>query len=470
MKPLLSSFLCFLSFYSQAASWTLKACIDTAIHRNITVNQGELSAVVNKQNVLQARAALAPNLNLTDAHNGYAGYSLNPNTYQYTNNSFSVNTPALSSSITLFNGFLLINTIHQNKLLYDASIQDVEKLKNDLALNIVAAYMQVLMDKESIHVVDSQIKGDSALYFETEKFVRFGKVAELNLFQVRSQLATDNLNKINGENQLQLDKLTLQQLMELPVRKDFEVTPIEAIEFLADNTPESVQLDSSAAIFLPQLKSTKLKTQAAEYSLKMAQSAWLPKLTLTGTLRTSYSSSKETYSVNQFLQESTIGYLNGNPADPVLSMVPVTNITSKSDPWTDQLKNSFNQLLSISLTVPIFNNLQVKTAVETAKINIQSSKLNEIQTRNDLRKNVEIACSNKVSSWRKLMATNDQLKLEERTMQDMNKKYAVGASTPTEIIIETNNFNRVSIGYVQAKFDYIMRMKIVNFYLGQPIY
>ena len=134
MRFIATVFFALTALVSQANTWSLKSCVDTAIKRNISVNQGQLSAVINKLNVLQAKAALAPNLNLTDGHNIYSGYSLNPASYQYTNNSFTVNTPALTSSVTLYNGFLLVNTIRQTQLIYDASVLDVEKLKNDKVL------------------------------------------------------------------------------------------------------------------------------------------------------------------------------------------------------------------------------------------------------------------------------------------------------------------------------------------------
>ncbi len=461
---------CSSYLFSQSKTWNLKACIDTAYKKNISLNQGKLNTDINKINYTQSRAAQLPNLNLTDGQNFNYGYSLDPYTYQYTNQYFATNSITLTSTVTLFNGYLLLNTVKQNKLIYDASALDVDKIKNDILLNVVAGYMQVLMDHDAIDVAQAQIESDNTQVDETEKFVKFGKVAELNLLQVQSQLAADKLTKVNTENQLQLDRITLLQIMNVPAMPDFDVERSELTDLFPEIPVSTEEIDKISEGFLPQIKSAAIKTNAAVFSLKMAKSGWYPKLTLSGSLRSGYSSLRNNLSENIFYQPETIGYLNDLPSQPVVGMVPQTIVNQSKDPLSSQFKNNFNQVIGLNITVPIFNNLQVKSAVETAKINVMNAELNEQQTRNDLRKAIETAYTNQVSAGKKLVATQEQMVLEKRTYSDMEKKYAVGAMDATTFLIEKNNYNKVAMSLIQAKYDYVLKTKIVNFYLGKSIY
>jgi outer membrane protein len=229
------------------------------------------------------------------------------------------------------------------------------------------------------------------------------------------------------------------------------------------------EIDKISESFLPQIKSASLKTNAALFGLKVAESGWFPKLTMSGALKTGYSSMKSNITQITSYNSETIGYLNGNSADPVIGMVPNTIINKQNDPLSDQFKNNFNQVIGVTLSVPIFNNLQVKTNIEIAKINVLSAKLNEQQTKNDLRKSIETAYTNQVSAGKKLIATEEQMALEKRTYSDMEKKFNVGAINATDFLIEKNNFNKVSMSLIQAKYDYVLKTKMVDFYLGKPL-
>ena len=450
-------------------TWTLKACVDTAFKKNVALNQGIISSDINRYTLSQSKAALLPNLNLTDNPNFTRGYAIDPYTYQYTNQNLQVNNLSLNSTVTLFNGYLLMNTVKQNRLVYDASIQTIEKLKNDLRLNVLAAYMQILMDYDAIDVSQSQVDEDNVQVEQTKKFVEFGKVAELNLFQIQSQLAADKLTKVNADNQLQLDKLTLLQLMEIPVKGDFEIERLPLKELLPEVPIPTDEIQKIAENIMPQIKSASLSTFAALYSLKMARSGWYPKLTMTGYLKTGYSSLRSNITENTLYQTETVGYLNGNPSQPVIGQVPYTSISSQKESFQDQFKSNFSQAVGFSLTVPIFNNLQVACSVAVAKANVKNAKLNELQTRNDLRKSIETAYTNQVSSGKKLVATEEQMALEKETYRDMEKKYSVGALDATSFLVEKNNYNKVSMSLIQAKYDYVLKAKIVDFYLGKPI-
>ena len=414
------------------AIWSLKACIDTAFKQNISLNQELLGNQIEKINLTQSRAAKLPNLNASDVYNLNSGSIQDPYTLQYTRQNLSANDLAINSSVTIFNGGLLLNTVKQNKLLYEAGMLDVEKIKNDILLNVVAGYMQVLMDYEAISVAQAQVDATKVQVHQIQQFVDFGKLAELSLLQIQSQLSSDKLLKVNAENQLLLDKLTLLQLMETPVRNDFDIPRMELKELFPETLMSPNEIDKISESFLPQIKSASQKTDAALFSLRMAESGKLPKLSLGGALMTGYSG-------------------------------------TKSDLFMDQFKNNFSQQVSLTLAIPIFNNLMVRSIVAIAKINVQNAQWNEKQTRNDVRKSIEMFYTNQVMAGRKLLATQEQMELEKRTYSDMEKKFAVGAMGVTDFLIEKNNYNKAEMLLIQAKYDYVLKAKMVDFYLGKSL-
>ena len=432
-RRLVTVFLAILCLSANAqGKWTLKSCIDTAYKMNISLHQGKLSSQIEKIKLGQSKAGLFPNLNLNDAHSLNWGTSYDPSINQYGNSNLSINNPSLNSSVTLYNGSLLVNTIRQNKLIYAAGMLDVEKIQNDILLNVLAAYMQVLMDYEAIDVAQAQMEETDIQVKQTQKFVDFGKLAELSLLQIQSQLAAEKLVKVNAENQLQLDRLTLLQLMNLPVRRDFDIERQELKALFPEIPMSSEEIDKISESFLPEIKSASLKTNASLFSLKMAESGWFPKLMMGGSLTTMYS-----------------------------------NLNHDAVPY--QFTNNFGQAIDVTLAVPIFNNLQVKSNVAISKIDVVNARLNEEQTKNDLRKSIETAYTNMVSAGKNLTVTVEQMELEKRTYSEMATKYSVGTVDATDFLVEKNNYNRVSMSLIQAKYNYVLTTKMVDFYLGKPL-
>ena len=420
-----------LSANAQTA-WSLKDCIDTAFKQNISLNQELLGNQIEKINLTQSRAARLPNLNASDVYNLNSGSIPDPATMLYTRQNLSANDLAISSSVTIFNGGLLLNTVKQNKLIYEAGMLDVEKTKNDILLNVVAGYMQVLMDYEAISVAQAQVEATKVQVHQIQQFVDFGKLAELSLLQIQSQLSSDKLLKVNADNQLLLDKLTLLQLMEVPVRNDFEIHRMELAELFPETPMSPNEIDKISEGFLPQIKSATQKTDAALFSLRMAESGKLPKLSLVGALMTGYTG-------------------------------------AKTDLFMDQFKNNFSQQVSLTLAIPIFNNFMVKSIVAIAKINVLNAQWNEKQTKNDVRKSIELFYTNLVMAGRKLIATQEQMELEKRTYSDMEKKFSVGTMGVTDFLIEKNNYNKAEMLLIQAKYDYVLKAKMVDFYLGKSL-
>ncbi len=470
MKTFLAiSFLLFTLTISAQKIWTLKECIDTALYRNITINKNILSSNVNAIYLHQSKSANLPNLNFGDNQAYNSGFSLDPYTNQYTTQNINANTANLTSTVTLFNGYLLINTVKQCQLLYYAGEYDIQKARNDITLAVLAGYMQILMDYEAIDAAQAQILSTQTQVEETQKFVKFGKVAPLNLLQIESQLAADKLLKVTAENQLQLDKLSLLQLMEIPVQEDFDVQLQQFLTIKPTVPAQTNEINTAAISFLPEVQSAALRKDAARYSLKIARSGYYPKLTFNVALKTGYSSIRTNSIYDTSYLLSTIGYVKGDQTLPVTAMLPVVSNNRQVSNLTDQLKNNFSQSLGLTLSVPIFNNRSVKTAVDIASANIATAMLNEQQVRNDIRKSIETVYTNQIAAGKKLIAVEEQMDMETRTYSDMKKKYGFGASSITDFLIEVNNFNKVFMQLIQAKYDYILKTKLIDFYLHKPL-
>ncbi len=455
---------------AQTKIWTLKECIKRAFEENIALNQSRLSNEITRISWDQSRYNAYPNLNLYDAHNIGFGRTLDPVSYAYTNQTYSSNIPSLSSSVTLYNGGHNLNLIKENKLNYDAGILDIEKQQNDLALTILGAYMQVLLDIEAVNIAKEQIALTAAQVDRTQKYVTAGKFPELNLFQIQSQLATDKSAEVDAENTLQIARVTLMQLLELPLTPDFDIEKPELVTTLAEATAHSSDDVYTMALTLqPQIKSAALRTEAAGHDLKVSQSALFPVLGLTGTVRSSYSSLRSQISDQLVYQRENIGYVQGNPLQPVVGLVPSDQITSTAYPVAKQFADNFGELLGFTLTIPLFNNFQAKSAISKSKIGIANAKLNEESARVQLRKVIEQAYTDQNGSAKKLVAANEQEKSEERTYGDMEKKFNAGMASTTDFLVEKNNYNKAQLAKVSAKYDYVYKTKVVEFYLGKPV-
>ena len=453
--------------YSQVKIYSLQDCIDMAFKQNVALNQTELSSKMNEIILKQSKANLYPNLFFNDGQTESFGNSLNPYTGGYSNQSVSSNSASLNSSVNLFNGFQGKNTISQNKYLYDAGNFDIEKMKNDITLAAIDAYLQVLYSYESMKVAKNQISIDSTQLDRTQKYLNAGHVAELAVFQMESQMAADKVAVINAENQIQLAKVTLMQLMEMPITNDFDVVHYDLQDPIIESLITSNDIYKTAESIKPEIKAAAIRTNAAEVGLKIAQGLNYPRITLGGEIITGYSSQRERISYITDVQQLNGVVVNNN--EPVISYVPITNSQTSNYPAFDQFKDNFGQQLTLNITVPIFNNYQGKYGIEKARLNIQNAKLNEDATKNTLRKSIEQAYTDQTSSFKNYNALKEALTTEEKSYNDMEKRYNNGLASATDFLIEKNNLTKAQFAVLQAKYDYIFKTKVVDFYLGKPI-
>ncbi len=450
---------------AQHAPWSLKECIDTGIQRNIEIKQQEVSAGITKINLKQARDNLFPSLELTDAP-GYNFGKTETMTGGYVPLNTSSNALALTGTVTLYNGMQLQNAIRENDYNYQSNMQTVEVTRNNLSLNILTAYMQVLSYYEGVDIAQSQIASDSQQVEETRIDVMAGKYPILNLLQIQSTLANDRLAKVNAGNQVIIAKVNLMQLMNLPVDYSFEIVRPVNIDSILSVTPLTTGgIYNIAAGILPQVKAAELNTKANESGLEAAKSLYYPKLTLSGSIRSSATSLEYIYNYPY----ETIGFLDANPALPVEGPVAVPGYSNTGSNLWNQMNDNYNQFIGLNLIIPIFTNFTARNSVAIAKLQVQNAQLNEQSVDIALRQSIEQAYTALLAAAQQYHASKEAFISEARTFSDMTNKYKVGLGSATDYLVEEANYTKAQQNVVQSKYNYLLQVKLLDYYMGKSI-
>lgn len=442
-KTLLIFAACLLFTFARAQNrvWTFQQCLDTALQRNISLNQSRLNTDLSRITLEQSKADVFPNLSASARDGIGFGRSVNPTTNQYVERTTNSSSFSVSSGVDLFNGFQITRTILQNKMNLDAVKTDVENVRNQVTLNITTAYLQLLFQYEILKSAKNQAEATVIQVDRTQKMVNAGKVPESNLFTIRSQQATDNLAVVNAQGQLNLAKVTLEQLMEIPVTDSFEVIIPDLVEpsLLLNQTNQEIY--NKALTVQPQIAGASIRTNSALLGIKISEGARYPLLYLSGGVNSNYSVASRT---------GTSSSVNDSPFFP-------------------QLWNNLGESIGLNLSIPIYSNRQLKSNIERAKINALSAKLDEQNTRLQLRKTIEQSYTDLRNSIKKYEAVKEQISAAELSYQNMERKYNVGMSTAIDYLIEKNNYFQAQSNGIQAKYDYIFKSKILDFYQGKPI-
>ena len=433
-------FLCFEA-EAQNHSWTFQQCLDTALKRNISLNQSRLSNDLSRVTLEQSKAELFPNLSASARDGVSFGRNVNPTTNQYAEKTTNSASFGINSGVDLFNGFQMTRTILQNKMNLEAGRTDLENVINQVTLNITTAYLQVLFYYEILDAAKNQSQATEVQVDQTQKLVNAGKLPESNLFTIRSQLATDNLAIVNAQSQLDLAKVTLEQLMELPVADSFDVKVPDLVEPSLMMNQTNQEIFSKALTVQPQIKGASIRTNSAMLGIKINEGARYPTISLSGGVNTNYAVS------------STAG--NASAA--------------KASPFFPQLWNNLGESIALNLAIPIYSNRQIKSNIERAKLNALIAQLNEQDTRLQLRKTIEQSYTDLKNSIKKYEATKEQIAAAELSYKNMERKYKVGLSTAIDYLIEKNAYFQAQSNGIQSKYDYIFKSKILDFYQGKAI-
>jgi outer membrane protein len=463
-------FFCFEVSAQNSRVWSLQECVDYAYQNNLNIQRSEYNVENNEALLKQSQLARLPDANLSVFNSWRWGRSIDPTTNLFINDRINSNGFSGSAGLVLFNGFQQINAIRQNKKAVESSYYGMLKTRNDVALEVVAAYLNIIFAKELLENARLQLNTSQVQQDQTTKQVEAGALPVTNLYDIQAQVATNEVELINRENDVELTLLQMKQLLQIPASENFDiVTPDIDAEGLKMLAMSSEQVYQQALGIQPEIRSADLGVESAEYGLKTAKGARIPTLSLGGQGFTNYSDQNRDFEVETVTQTRRVGFLESDPTQFVVAEIPFTVTTFRDIPMTTQWKNNRSWQLGFNLAIPIFNGYQVSTGIQRARIQKELADIDARETRNTLRQVIERAYNDARAASKVYDAAGKQVDALEESFRATEKGYNLGASRFVDYQVVSNNLFRARSDLSRAKYDYIFKIKVLDFYVGNPI-
>jgi outer membrane protein len=472
--------LCFLVFTSSALlaqkKYTLKECVELAIQYNNTVQQATVEVAQAQLNYNQLDLSRYPTLNAGVNSGINFGRNINPTTNQFENNTVAFNTIGLQTSVDIFNWFSKKYQRQGARLDVEASKLAVTKAGEDIALNVAIAYIQILLAKEQLKQVSLQIEQRKRQIDITQKKVNAGVLPEINVLEFQTNLATDSAQYYSSIANIDNALLRMQQVINIPVSNGFDVTQVDAnnipVVDIALLQPESVY--ALALKNLPQQKLNEVRYKAQEKKIESAKRAYYPIISLNGSLGTNYANN--TFNAPFYTTTNTYNptplKVNVNGSDYIIEQpeqVLAGFRTIKAPAYFTQLNTNFRQSIGVNITVPIFNGGITKLNILRSKLALYNITLAKQQDNLKLQQDVHKAYTDALNAQRQYTALIQATNLAERTFELANKRYDLGLINNFDISTAQNNLFAARLKQLYAQYDYIFKIKLLEFYKGEGI-
>ena len=436
---------------AQTKQWTLEECIYYAIDHNISIKQVELQKQGAEIDLNTAQMSRLPNLNARADQTWNFGFASNrtgvKETMNQSNTGFSI-----GSSVPIFTGFRISNEIARNKLDLKAATENLAKAKEDLSLNVAYLFLQVLLNKEIVKISEEQLNLGREQVERTKVLVEVGKVPKSQLYDIESQVAKDDVAVVRARNDLNLALLDLAQGLELESTANFDVYTPEIKNVITEYT-SSVQppemIFENAIQIRPAIKEQNYKVESAEKTLNIAKSGYMPTLDLNLGYNTGY---YYTYGLKDYINPET-----GETVRPV------------NPSFSNQIRDNRSEYIGMTLSIPIFNRFSVRNQVRSAKLNIQNQQLALDNVKKTLYKEIQTAYLSATSAQETYRASDKAVTATSESFKYAQERYEVGKSSVFEFNEARMRYIQSQSEQIQAKYDYIFRTKILDFYNGIPI-
>jgi outer membrane protein len=439
----------FISTQAQDKKWTLQECVDYAVENNISIKQQELSNELIKEDIVTAKGNFYPSLNASASQNFNFGSYIDNYGGRVSRDSRS-NSFGINSGVTLYNGNRnKINLLQTQKSLEAAGF-DLEENKNNIMLFVVNSYLNVLLNKESIIIAQEQIVISKSQLEKTQALVNAGEVPRANLLEAQATLANNEQQLTTAQNALDLSLLSLAQLLQVSHNgfdiEDVSLT-IDSASLIYNNTDE---IFNTALASLPEIKSAEIAVENSELSIDRAKAGFLPSLSFGAGVGTSYQHNQGSKDVRAILDENN-------------------NVIYVPNGFGKQLEDNLGFNAGFSLSIPIFNRFQTKSAVAKAKINLQRTELALLDRQVKLRETIEKAYADAKASLNQFISAEKSLFAQKESFKNAQESYNSGVMTSFDFDQVRNRLVNAQSSMTNAKYNFVFRTKLLEYYLGIPI-
>lgn len=428
--------LFFCAGASAQTTYSLQQCIDSALVNNIPVKQSALDMETARVGWKQSKSNLLPTLALDMSHGVNLGRSIDPFTNTYVNQSVNRAGYGASSDVVLFNGGSLQNRVKENAAAYEASRMELQQSKDNLVLNVILSYLQVLSNEDQVRLATQQAGSSQKALDRLNVLNDQGAVRPSDLADLKGQLMNDQLQILNAKNQLESSKLTLLQWMNKPYDSTLRLERIGAEEFLANYKGTVNEVYENSLNQFSLVKAVELRTRSSQYSLKAARGQLFPTLSFGAGINTNYSS-------------------------------VARDANNAKIPYSNQLKNNRFSSIGLGLYIPIFNASIARNRIRLSEINLKSSELTESETKRQLRQSIDQAYLNMTNAYDRYKVLLDQVNAYQESFKAAQVRYDSGVGTSIDYLTAKDRLDRANINLINAQYDFVLRKKILDYYNGK---
>lgn len=417
---------------------SLRNCVETALNNNFDVQQRALQAQSDEANWKQSRLNRFPDLNANLGHDFNQGRNIDPFTNQPVTQSFNSAGYGIGSNVVLFNGFAIHNNIKQNAYTFKAAQMDLQQEKDNLTINVILAYLNVLSSSDQLTQAQNQVQLTLKQVERLQVLDEQGAIKPSDLTDLKGQYANDQLSIIAAQNALVTAKVTLSKLMNVMYNKSLTVEQLDPVLFADVYNATADSIYEVALKNLALVKAADYRIKSASQAVKVAKGQLYPTLSFGANASTRYSS---------------VAMLNNNKIN-----------------YTDQLNNNLYYSYGFSMRIPIFNALQQRNRVKQAQIQLKTRELSSVNITTQLNQDINQAYENMSAASDRYKTTMEQVRAYEESFKAANARFQEGVGTPIDYLTAKNNLDRSNINLIIARYDYVLRSKILDYYQGNALW
>ncbi|WP_455639013.1 TolC family protein [Parabacteroides sp.] len=421
--------------------WTLRECIDYALEHNITIRRNRINVESTQEDVKTAKADFLPSLSgnvsqrIVNRPNSASGTIISGDNITTSQSKTSYNgSYGIDANWTVYNGSKRVNTVKQQELNNRIAALNVDQSENSIEENITQLYVQILYSAEAVKVNESTLEVSRKQFERAQELFNAGSIASSDLAQLEAQVSNDNYQLVTAQTTLQNYKLQLKQLLELD--GDFEMNlylPQTDDSSVLIPLPSKDDVYQTALGLRPEIESGKLNIEASDLNIKIARASYIPTLSLSAGIGT-------------------------------------TNANGNDFSFSEQVKQNWNNSLGLTLSIPIFDKRQTKSAINKAKLQRQTSELDLMDNQKTLYKTIESLWLTANSAQQQYVAASEKLKSSETSYALVSEQFDLGMKNTVELLTEKNNLLSAQQETLQAKYTAILNAGLLRFYQGEDIY